>query len=342
MSTIKNTTPLQFDRYLQDRELRLILIARDCEQELYFDDWGCKKSIIRISKTAKFESSEVENLVQNFGFKEVKKGSEITLSFSPDNKSILNQSLDNYIEKYESDKLNKLLKTPVHASKIHLTIYLQFLKDAENLGCIDKRSNNIKFDLNRVNKYLKKDDLEPESFRFQEFLLQMENLGYIKIRSNELVFTDVTYSYYPMYSFSLEILKPSQEIETEQADGLLITAGHKIKVTEHPKNTVQKTLLPKSNEKILFYNDQNRKIKLNGLEHALTKERYKTAKVLIDNANKEITNETMQVYLECSNVTVRQRISVIRRKYFKSYIPDSSKHSSGYILNISPKQIAKY
>lgn len=334
MSEVKNNTITTFDCCLQDRELKLILEARNCNQELFFDDWGYKMGLPRSRKEVKFKDNEIKILIQVFGFKKVEKENEIILSFNPSDKEVLQKSLNKYTDEYGNNKIDKLSNSTIHATMVHLNIYFQFLKEVEKLGCVDKISNVIRFDYDRIDKYLKKDNLEFECFRFQEFLLQMEQLNYLKIKSANLFSLDRFSRRDPICSFVIEILKFSQEIENELANGTLIIEGHKI---------YKKQITPaQSMEIILRYDDKNRKIELNGHEFTLTEERYKTAKVLIDNADENITNEILQDQLGCNDVTVRQRISILRRKYFKDYIPKSAKSSDGYILNISPNQISKY
>lgn len=99
---------------------------------------------------------------------------------------------------------------------------------------------------------------------------------------------------------------------------------------------------PLSTEIILFYNDKNKKIKIENVDYSLSEVEYETLKIFIDNPNKKIQNSEIQDNLQITAETTRRRIITLKNKCpeLKKYIPNASKHSGGYILELQSAQIA--
>lgn len=113
----------------------------------------------------------------------------------------------------------------------------------------------------------------------------------------------------------------------------------------------QQKIEPKSQEHhenskatILYYNDKNKKIKVENIEYNLDEDEYRIILMFIKKLPDKLKSKEIAEKLSIQKNTATKKVKSIKRKYsiLAKYIMDSTRHSKGYELKISSHQINSY
>lgn len=236
--------------------------------------------------------------------------------------------------------LNIFLKT----SK-HLFVFNEFLKLKEREGIsigyliltpsYFKEVIELVFNPTHLIKESERIEYEMHKYQFIAFLLMIGRMGAIKF-------------------LDLDIHCPKDNDSTNDYWAFKISIDpnfRKICEIDNDKNMIDNddSLETKTNEliPILRYNDDNKKILIDENLYELNNKPvlYDILKTFIRTPNVKLSMELFKSNDDTDNPdTIRQRIKRLKKTIpeLGKYIPDSSKHDSGYILRLKKNQIAKF
>ena len=97
-------------------------------------------------------------------------------------------------------------------------------------------------------------------------------------------------------------------------------------------------------EPVLFYNRENKKIKIEDKEYQLSPAQYKTADIFIRNPNEKIKSEYIAQEFVIAIASARKSVSELKKAcpVLEKYLADSTKYDNGYILRLYKAQIKNY
>lgn len=249
------------------------------------------------------------------------------------NESLLNKCINSYTENFTNNKL----KFEHFTYAKHLFVFDEYLKIKEregvSIGYLTLNPYTFKeviedvFNPTCLVKESEKIEDEMHKYQFIVFLLMLGRLGVIEFIDLYINCPKDDNSSNDYWAFKISINPDFRKIREI--------------------GPLEKTQQTGNNAFVLYYDDENKKIKIDGKLYNLIEKEviYNTIKIFIESPNTRLPIEKFMSIEDTQNPdTIRQRVKRVKTiiPEIKKYIPQSSKHENGYILILNRQQIAKF